>query len=69
MPDLRFLEHKAFQAEVRYRLTEWEVQDWLRSRDEQRESAARPAPRYAAPTGPLLYRAGGRVLYIRWEDT
>jgi hypothetical protein len=83
MPDRRLLEHKAFAAEVRHRLNEWEVADWLRLRDEQRarrlsappaaqrskglaptERVAGPAPRRAAPAGPMLYRDGGRILYI-----
>jgi hypothetical protein len=61
----RVLEARAFAAEVRYRLTEWDIADWLQSRDEQRERAARPAPRDAAPIGPMLYRNGGRILYVR----
>jgi hypothetical protein len=65
MPDRRVLEARAYAAEVRYRLTEWEFADWLQLRDEQRERAARPATRDAAPIGPMLYRNGGRILYIR----
>jgi hypothetical protein len=73
MPDRRVLEHKAFAAEVRHRLNEWEVEDWLQLRDEQRarrppappERVARPAPRRAASTAPMLYSSGGRVLFVR----
>jgi WhiB family redox-sensing transcriptional regulator len=65
MPSGRLLEHNSFAAEVHHRLTEWEIADWLQSRDEQLERAARPAPRDAEPTGPMLYRNGGRILYIR----
>jgi len=66
MASRRLLEHKAFAAEAHCRLTEWEIEDWLRLRDRQRERAASPAPRYTAPTGPVLYRNfGGRIDYVR----
>jgi hypothetical protein len=80
MPDRRLAAYKAFAAEVHCRLSEWEIADWLSLREEQRDRAARPAlhvtddersssgkvaPRQAAPTGPMLYSNGGRILYVR----